>query len=202
MWVLNLGYKINSLNFKTQNLFVKIVKEPVISEFDGTIIDLETIGNFTNEYEDSRRYSKIRPVFFGYITKKGIEIHCAEKKADIEELLSNIQKIIPALPRPFHAFNTPFEMGVLFHSLTEKVVFERELNKKVFEKKLFAVQDLRLSNYNDPFHDRGELFPPSWEKGNMKDCIAHNRADLLKEKDILLKRGFRQPDEFKFVNES
>jgi len=33
-------------------------------------------------------------------------------------------------------------------------------------------------------------------------AIAHNRACLLKERDILIKRGFRKPDELKFVNKS
>lgn len=178
---------------------MKIVEENTTSKFDGTIIDLETIGNFERKFTDSRQYSKIRPVFFGYLTKNEIEIHCAENKSEIDELLSKIKRFVSKLPRPFYAFNTPFEMGVIFHNLGEEILFERELNKEKFEPKHMAVQELKLPNYDDPFFDIGRQFISSWEKGNIKNCIAHNRADLFKERDILLKRGFRKPDEFKFV---
>lgn len=179
---------------------MKTINEPIKSDFEGTIIDLETVGNFSRQYEDSRQYSTIIPVFFGAITKNGIEIQCAEKKSEVPDLLHYIQDVIHKLPRPFHAFNTPFEMGVIFHSLKEKILFEKELNRAKFEAKRMAVRDLKLFNYDDPFNDNGRMFPYAWEKGKMKECIAHNRADLLKEKDILLKRGFREPDGLEFVN--
>ncbi|MFA4819951.1 MAG: hypothetical protein WC613_03245 [Candidatus Aenigmatarchaeota archaeon] len=183
---------------------MKLITEPIVSQFDGTIIDLETTGDFSKqykhpEYSDSREYSNIKPVFFGFMTSRGIEIHCAESKSEINELLSTIVKLVPNLPKPFHSFNTPFETGVLFHSTGEKILFERELNKERYEAKRLAVEVLKLQNYDDPFLDNGKMFPPAWEKGNMKDCIAHNRADLFKERDILLKRGFRTPDEFRFI---
>ena len=45
---------------------VKVYSENILSDFKGSIIDLETIGNFLN-YEDSRRYKNIIPVIFGFI---------------------------------------------------------------------------------------------------------------------------------------
>ena len=35
---------------------MKVIKENVQSDFEGTIIDLETIGSFSNNFYDSRRY--------------------------------------------------------------------------------------------------------------------------------------------------
>jgi hypothetical protein len=35
--------------------------------------------------------------------------------------------------------------------------------------------------------------------GKIKRAIAHNRSCLLKERDILLKRGFRRSEELNFV---
>ena len=39
----------------------------------------------------------------------------------------------------------------------------------------------------------------AWEEGEFEQAIAHNRACLLKERDILLLTGAREPDEMIFV---
>ncbi len=44
-------------------------KENINSDFEGTIIDMETIGEFDNRYNDSRRYKNIETVIFGFINK-------------------------------------------------------------------------------------------------------------------------------------
>ena len=192
--------RLNTLGWYQATMKARtIMKEDTISNIDGTIIDLETIGEFANEYFDSRRYSQVKPVFFGYMTKEGLTIICTERESQIKQFLSDLPEIISDLPRPFYSFNTEFEMGVLFHNLGRQVLFDGELTKEKYELKSSAVRELKLDNYNDPFNDEGKWFPPNWKKGNMKDCIAHNRADLLKERDILLKRGFRKPDELEFV---
>jgi len=41
----------------------------------------------------------------------------------------------------------------------------------------------------------------AWQDEEFDKAMAHNRACLLKEKDILLKRGFRKPDELKFIKQ-
>jgi hypothetical protein len=178
---------------------MKIIEEKVVSKFAGTIIDLETIGEFDRRFNDSRQYSLQKPVFFGYITQEGLNIICAEELSETSKLFSQVKELLPKLEKPLHSFNTHFEMGVLFHNLGEKILFERELNKEKYEAKKSAVKELKLDNYDDPFNDVGYLFIENWKNKNMKDCIAHNRADLLKEKDILLKRGFRSSDKFYFV---
>jgi hypothetical protein len=34
----------------------------------------------------------------------------------------------------------------------------------------------------------------AWQNGEFDKAIAHNRACLMKERDILLRRGYRKPD--------
>ena len=51
--------------------------EDIISDFEGTIIDMETFGEFLNQYPDSRRYKNIQLVIFGFINRHGLHIFCA-----------------------------------------------------------------------------------------------------------------------------
>ena len=179
---------------------IQIHKENINSPIEGTIIDIETIGNF-NEYPDSRRYMKIVPVIFGYIDSECLHIHCAKKIDSLEKLREIIAKELESLEGPFYAFNSDFERGVFFHSLNTEVPFERELNKEKYEAKRRAVAELKIPQYDDPFTDNGKLCSEAWQKGNLKDAIAHNRSCLLKERDILLKRGFRTPDPLRLTRE-
>lgn len=174
-------------------------KEKVESNFEGTIIDIETIGAFRRGYGDSREYSKIKTTIFGYIDSKGLSISCAKSNDSINTLLREVEDLLPKLKRPFYAFNSIFERGVLFNNLGKEVYFERELNKERYERKANAVEELNISQYSDPFNDRGYDCLKAWEEGQLEDAIAHNRSCLLKEKDILLKRGFREPDKLKFI---
>ncbi|MBI2598070.1 MAG: hypothetical protein HYW50_02645 [Candidatus Diapherotrites archaeon] len=173
-------------------------KEPIKSSFDGTIIDLETIGNFSNQFNDSRRYKNIEITTFGFITKDGLSILFAKEPKNLAGLNKEISSLIDFLPRPFFAFNASFEMGVLFYNLQKKILFERELNKEQFEKKKLAIAALGIQDYDDPFEDEGLHCISAWHNGEIHKIIAHNRADLLKEKDILLKRGSRKAEEMEF----
>jgi hypothetical protein len=177
---------------------VLVHKEEIKSDFKGTIIDLETIGSF-NSFSDSRRYKKIIPVIFGYINSKGLNILCAKNQESIQTLKAQILELIGKLDKPFYAFNTDFERGVLFHHLSKHIEFEEELNKEVFEKKEDLVRALKIPSYDDPFHGDGKSCMMAWLKGDIEKAIKHNRSCLLKERDILLKRGSRKPDELKFV---
>ena len=178
---------------------IRIYREKIVSDFEGTIIDLETIGYFVDRFEDSRRYRKILPVIFGSIQREGILIFCAEDRDSISEFEREIVNVLDLLKKPFYAFNAEFERGVLFHRTGKEVVFERELNFEKFESKKGAVQSLRIPNYGDPCKDNGWLCSQEWLKGNIDHAILHNRSCLLKERDILLKRGFRKPDALRFV---
>lgn len=166
---------------------------------EGTIIDIETIGNFTEYNSDSRRYMKLAPVIFGCINGKSMQIHCAKTSGSLKKLEKIVADELSRLERPFHAFNSDFERGVFFHCLKQEVPFERELNKRKFESKADVVTELRIPQHGDPFKDVGLLCSQAWQKGNINDAISHNRSCLLKERDILLKRGFRIPDPLKLV---
>ncbi len=173
-------------------------KEDITSNFEGTIIDIETIGEFDNRYNDSRRYKDIQLVILGFINKYALHILCAKEMRAINELRGRTGKIIDSLERPFYAFNCNFERGVLFYELGEEIDFDGEL-QEARESKAKAIRHLGIPNYDDPFYDRGLWCMDAWHNGEFDAAIAHNRACLLKERDILLRRGFRTPDELKFV---
>jgi hypothetical protein len=179
---------------------VKIRSEAVSSDIEGTIIDIETIGDFRKEYYDSRRYKDIVPVIFGFLTRDRLQIHCARTQGTIATLKQKIIALLPGLEKPFHAFNTQFEVGSLFHHLGEPVMFERELNKERYEAKRSAVRELGISNYDDPFNDDGLACKRAWLDGEINLAILHNRSCLLKERDLLLKRGFRESEELELVS--
>ena len=173
-------------------------REDTSSDFEGTIIDIETVGEFLNQYPDSRRYKDIKLVIFGFINRCTLQILCAKGTEATSELRERTEKIIDSLEEPFYAFNTDFERGVLFYELGKKIDFDGELQGGR-ESKANARNYLGIPNYDDPFYDNGYLCMVAWQNGEFDKAIAHNRACLLKEKDILLKRGFRTPDELKFI---
>jgi len=104
-------------------------KEDINSDFEGTIIDIETIGDFLNQYYDSRRYKDIQLVIFGFINRYALHILCAEGMSAIDELRERTDKIIDSLERPFYAFNTEFERSVLFYEFGKEIDFDRELQE-------------------------------------------------------------------------
>ena len=175
-------------------------EEDITSDFEGTVIDIETVGGFLNQYHDSRRYKNIRLVIFGFINSNGLCICCAKGMEALTELNTKTEELIELLQKPFYAFNCEFERSVLFYMLGRKIDFGRELNNEKYESKANAVQSLRIPNYDDPFNDNGKLCMTAWEQGEYDKAIVHNRACLLKERDILIKRAFREPDEMIFVD--
>ncbi len=170
------------------------------SDFEGTILDIETIGDFDRAYPyDSRNYRNLKQVIFGYIDKNHLHIHCARSLEGIERLKSLTPEIFARLKRPYYAFNCNFESGVWFHQTGIQIIFDGELQGVPFESKKNAILQLKISNYNDPFWDKGQLCIKAWHDQAFDKAIAHNRACLLKERDILLKRGFCEPDKVIFL---
>ncbi len=171
--------------------------EDTASHFDGTIIDIETIGRFDAGYRntsDVREFQYIRQVMFGWIDRLGLNILHVRDPGEITELNERVAEIADGLSPPFYAFNTSFERAVLYHQLGKEYTFEGELQKEKFESKANAVRALGIPNYDDPFNDKGLLCQEAWHDRRFDEAVAHNRACLLKERDILLLRGFRQPD--------
>lgn len=58
--------------------------EVVKSDFEGTIIDIETIGDFCREHQDSREYNKLIPLILGYIDRNGLKITVLRKLNPLE----------------------------------------------------------------------------------------------------------------------
>jgi len=171
--------------------------------FQGTIIDIETIGDFTRNRSyttsnDSRECENLQQVIFGQINDKKLQIFCAKDREAIEELKSQTERILNSLERPFYAFNTNFESSVWFHHIGITINFDGELQEFKFESKKGAVAELGIPNYDDPFYDVGKLCIEAWHGREFDKAIAHNRACLLKERDILLKRDYREPDKVNF----
>lgn len=179
---------------------LKVHEEVEKSEFKGTIMDIETIGDFDRSYYDSRRYANLLPVILGCMTNNVLRIYYVEKKKEIRDLEQKIIEVLSGLKKPFYAFNCEFEVGVLFHSCGQKVRFDYELNQEKFESKGGVVRLLGINSYDDPFNDVGRLCAEAWLRGEIKKCIRHNRSCLLKERDILLRRGSRKPDDFTLVS--
>ncbi len=174
--------------------------EKMESSFAGTVIDIETIGDFNQFYKfDSRRYKDIKQVILGYINQEYLHIYCAQSDQEIEELRQKTPEILGSLKRPLYAFNCEFESGVWFHHVGIKIDFDGELQGERFESKKNAVRLLRISNYEDPFFDLGYKCMAAWQARDFAKAIAHNRACLLKERDILLKRGHCAPSICRFV---
>lgn len=176
--------------------------ENVDSGFQGTIIDIETIGDFYKlcPQNDSRRYKDIKIVIFGFINKQNLRIFCARGVEAISILENKIHDIIiDDLEKPLYAFNCDFERGVCFHHIGKEIYFDGELNKEKYESKAAAVRDLQIDNYDDPFNDNGYKCMQAWLSGKFNDAIAHNRACLLKEREILIKRKCRTPDRLLFT---
>jgi hypothetical protein len=174
--------------------------EIIASDFEGTVIDLETIGDFNGLYKyDSRRYKDIRQVILGYVRKDHLHIYCAQDMQDIEKLRTMTPEIVKALSRPFYAFNCEFESSVWFHHIGIQIDFDGELQSARFEKKKDTVRQCGISNYDDPFFDLGFMCMNAWNTKEFDKAIVHNRACLLKERDILIQRGHTQPVKVKFV---
>ena len=165
----------------------------------GTIIDLETIGPIRNEFRDTRRYEKVRPYLFGYLNGNTIVQKYVEKPDHIPQLVQWIKREISnsLLEVPLYAFFTEFETGVIYCTTGIKAKFDRELKKGPGSKESI-VKKLGISAYDDPFPGAGVKCIEEFKRGNIADCLKHNRACLLKERDILFKRGFVDPNKIKF----
>lgn len=175
-------------------------EEKISSDFQGTIIDIETVGEFNRLFKyDSRQYEDMLQVIFGYINQEHLHIYCAKDRSGINQLREMTEGIIETLARPFYAFNCEFESGVWFHHIGIKILFDGELNREKYERKRDVVRLLRIPNYEDPFFDNGFMCIEAWYKREFNQAIAHNRSCLLKERDILLKRGYREPTGLELV---
>lgn len=180
----------------------EFTEESKSSNFEGTIIDIEAVGEFDQAFPyDSRHYRKFKQVIFGHIDQDRLHIYCAKNLEEIEKLNSISKDLLVRLKRPFFAFNCNFESSVWFNQIGLQIVFDGELQGQAFESKKNAILQLKIPNYNDPFWDKGQMCIKAWNEQSFDKAIAHNRACLLKERDILIKRGNREADKVIFLKQ-
>jgi len=182
----------------------RYLEKDSVGKLKGTIIDVETIGEFS-DCDGLGRYKRIRPIVVGFLDCDLLEILYITKEAhrDFDELKSALRTKLCEVDHPLYAFNTKFEMGVFYWFLGKTVTFDRDLmfrvntsyGRTVWESKRYLVKDLGIPNFDDPFRDMGYKVPEAWENfqktGNPRflwEIIRHNRACLLKEYAILRKR--------------
>ena len=159
------------------------LEEQIAPSIEGTIIDFETIGDFGNA-NGCERYKNIKPVIFGVLEKNIIHITYIKDEEYIPELLNLIKSKINELKPPLYAYNCEFEKCIIYYCLGLSLEFQ-ELQPRDRMMKEVACKELGIPNYEDPFNGDGKLCLEAWWKGNYEDCVNHNRACLLKERDIL-----------------
>ena len=182
---------------------MKYIKERILyvegNPLEGTIIDLETTGPIRHEFRNTRRYEKVKPYLFGYLNGNTIVQKYVEKPDHIPQLVQWIKKTIltDLFQKPLYAFFTEFESGVIYCATGVKVNFDREL-KIGSGGKESIVKKLGIDAYDDPFPGAGVKCIEEFKRGNIENCLKHNQACLLKERDILFKRGFVDPNKIEF----
>ena len=177
----------------------KMRKEPVDCDFEGTIVDVETIGSFTPvpsrrlEFGQDfiRRYQKIKVTTVGTLSDGVLQIAIALGPEHLDMFGKKALSIVSQSDRPLYAFNKPFEEGCLFWISKNILSFENELQAFPRENKERAVQQLKIPSYNDPYRGKGKKCLDAFNKGDLENIAKHNRACLLKERDILGIRGAR-----------
>ena len=155
-------------------------------QIKGTIIDLESTGEFDREYPswDPRQYANISPTIFGYITGEILAQHCAEGEEEIQDIIGIMNDSLPRLEKPFYALNCNFEKHVITNTCGQIHPFHDVRENKYYGSKWAIREQLGIPTYDDPFDGDGLRCMHEWHQGNYDDCLRHNRACLLIERDI------------------
>ena len=155
----------------------------------GTLIDLETTGLDLDHDEI---------VLFGYIQGSRLEIICRSSQEEAP-FTDRLAALVPMLPRPFYAYNLPFEKGFLqakginiegidlFQPWKEKA--EALCLKWPKLDELFSHAE---QYFNEPVIS-GRDIPFLWQRflytrdeGYLQQIIKHNESDLLRELYLLV----------------
>ena len=165
---------------------VRVHREHSSMRIKGTIIDLESTGRFDRTYPswDPRHYASISPTIFGYITGETLIQHCAEGEEQIQDIIDIMKDTLPRLEQPFYALNCSFERCVIANTCRQDHPFRDVREGKYHGSKWAIRQRLGIPAYDDPFHGDGLRCIHEWHQGNYHDCLRHNRACLLIERDI------------------
>lgn len=153
----------------------------------GTIIDIETTGGFNSQHSpsDSKYYEDLRPTIFGYLTDDLLVQHCAESEKEIDDLIGVMSSV--QFPDPYFALNTRFERNI-FIKFCQRDFWINDVRFGIRGSKWDIRERLGIPTYDDPFDGDSAKCDSNWVNGNHEDCLKHNRACLLIERDILYSR--------------
>lgn len=165
---------------------MRSITESTKMRLKGTIIDIETIGEFDQEFHphDYRHYRNLKPTILGYITGNVLVQYCAEGHQDINNLIEIISDTIPRLEDPFYALNRHFERGILHNACGLEPIFI-DVRGPLTGSKWAIREILGIPTYDDPYDGEGYKCAEGWLVGDHENCLKHNRACLLIERDIL-----------------
>lgn len=170
------------------------------TDFDGTIVDIETIGDFRkvayppNQDQDYiLRYKDMKITTVGIYGGNEIQIYIAKEMNHLDQFQIKAIRIMEHVKRPTYAFNKSFEEGCYYwNSNCTLLDVDYDLQIFVGESKKSLVSKLNINNYDDPFFDDGGKCVDAFLLGNLQDIIRHNRSCLLKEHQILIIRGAKE----------
>jgi len=149
-------------------------KKTIPARIEGTIIDVETTGL-------PREGAEV--ITLGTVSGNRLQIIQRTNESDF---LRTIKHPLSKLPRPFCAFNKPFEEAML------RIPVDEELQAEPYEKKSRAIT---VSKLRDPFNGNGFDVIGTWNKyrstGDLRYLrliMDHNESDLLLETCLLIVR--------------
>jgi hypothetical protein len=153
----------------------------------GTIVDIETTGgiNFQNSPRDPSYYEDLRPTILGYLTDDLLVQHCAESEEEIEDLIGVMSRT--QFNEPIFALNTRFERSI-FSKFCQRDLWITDVRLGISGSKWDIRERLGIPTYDDPFEGDSARCDPDWVNGDYENCLRHNRACLLIERDILYSR--------------
>lgn len=153
----------------------------------GTIIDIETTGGFNSQFSprDPSYYEDLRPTILGYLTDDLLVQHCAESEGEIEDLIGVMSRI--QFNEPIFALNTRFERNI-FSKFCQRDLWINDVRLGISGSKWDIRERLGIPTYDDPFEGDSARCDPDWVNGGYENCLRHNRACLLIERDILYSR--------------
>jgi len=174
------------------------MEELIETSFLGTIVDIETIGEFGrvkggvlpigSDY--LQRYREMKITAVGMLFAGKMVIHVANGVHSLDTFQKTAVQLVSESAEPRYAFNKAFEEGCYFwNSGHEFLEFDYELQRYPRERKESVVKSLNIDNYGDPFNGKGAKCKDAFLSDDLNGIMKHNRACLLKESQILAMRG-------------
>jgi hypothetical protein len=150
---------------------------------EGTIIDLEVVGQIEAYLGGWRQYAKLRPVLFGTLQGASLRIYYVTCEDHISALVQTICEKLPRLKRPLYAFNCAYEQAILYYNVTRTIINFQDLQPTPYMALNTLCTRWDLPRFGDQLS--GAECQREWWLGHFENCLYHNRACLLKAAHVL-----------------